>query len=530
MELSRRHVLGMSAAAAVGVPAPDRGERADLTELGIAELQHLMAAGRLDAVRLTKECLRRIERMDRRGPTLRAVIEVDPDALRTAARLDTERRDGRVRGPLHGIPILLKDNLDTADSTHTTAGSLALLGSRPKRDATIADRLRRAGVVPLGKANMSEWAGGMTLVHRAGWSARGGQCRNPYRLDRSPSESSSGTAVAVSVGLCVAGIGTETNGSILGPSSVSCVVGIKPTVGLTSRAGVVPGTVSFDSVGPIGRSVADAAAMLGTLVGVDPRDPATAASAGRFPRDYTRFLDPNGLRGTRIGVPRNVYFGYSHHADAVADKAIEALRAAGATVVDPADIPTAQEIEESTATAMVMAYEVKRGLDTYLAATPGEHPRSLAEVIEFNRQHAEEELRYFPQDALEAIDAMGGEIPEATYREALRVVRQLSRERGIDAVLRAHRLDALVMPTEAPPGKIDLINGDNYLGGSSGPAALAGYPAISVPAGFAFGLPVGLTFMGTAWSEPTLIRLAYAFEQATKARRAPEYKPGEVGL
>lgn len=533
-EFGRRGFLG-AGAAAVMVPVLAGGasaesiEHGDLPEATIDQLQAAMQSGRLDAKRLTRFYLRRIEQMNHRGPELRAVIEVNPDAMREATRLDAERRAKGSRGPLHGIPVLLKDNLDTGDAMHTTAGSLALLGSRPRRDSTVAARLRRAGAVLLGKANMSEWAGGMSLTYSGGWSARGGQGRNPYRLDRSPNDSSSGTAAAVTSGLCAAGLGTESNGSILGPSSANGVVGIKPTVGLTSRAGVIPGTRSLDSVGPVGRTVADAAAMLGPLVGPDPRDPDTSASDGRFYRDYTQFLDSDGLRGARIGVARDVYFGYSSKADAIAEEAIEVLLAAGATIVDPADIPTAQKMEETNASVIVQVYEVKARLNRYLKATPGDHPRDLAGIIEFNRDHADVELRYFGQGALEAIQAMGGSLDDPAYHDAVRTIRRISREEGIDHVLREHQLDALVMPTEAPAGKIDLINGDAYLGGSSTPAALAGYPAVSVPAGLVQSMPAGITLMGTAWSEPVLIRLAYAFEQAARPRRAPQYLPGDVG-
>lgn len=499
-----------------------RSAATELDELGIVELRRRMDDGRLTAEQLTRHYLEHIERVD---PLLHAVIEVNPDALREARRLDAERDR---RGPLHGMPILLKDLVETADRMHTTAGSLALRGLRPATDATVAARLRAAGAVILGKTNLSEWAGGMSLTHHAGWSARGGQTRNPYKLDRSPNESSSGTAVAAAANLCVAGIGTETNGSIIDPASANCVVGVKPTVGLVGRGGVIPGVPSQDSVGPIARTVRDAAILLGTLVGIDHRDPATEASRGHFHRDYTRFLDADGLRGARIGVPRAVYFGYSHHADEIAERAIATLRRAGATVVDPADIPTAEQLEDLPSSMVVQAYEIKRGLNAYLAAAPGDHPRSLAELIAFNRAHADRELRYVRQDGLEAVHEL--DFSEREYREALATNHRLSRAEGIDAVLRRFDLDALVMPTTGPPAKIDLIRGDSYGGGSSTPAALAGYPAISVPAGFAFGLPVGLTFMGTAWSEPTLLRLAHAYEQASRVRRPPTYREADVGF
>ncbi|MET7358792.1 amidase [Streptomyces sp. NPDC005562] len=491
-------------------------------ELGNTELRQLMGDGRLDAERLTRHFLDRVERVD---PLLHAVIGVNPDALREARRLDAE---GDPRRPLHGMPVLLKDVVETADRMHTTAGSFALQGLRPATDATVAARLRRAGAVILGKTNLSEWAGGMSLTHHAGWSARGGQTRNPYKLDRSPNESSSGSAVAAAAGLCVAAIGTETNGSIIDPSSANCVVGVKPTVGLVGRGGVIPGVPSQDSVGPITRTVRDAAILLGTLVGVDNRDRATRASRGHFHRDYTRFLDADGLRGARIGVQRSVYFGYSRHADDIAERAIATLRDAGATVIDPADIPTAERLEDLPGSMVVQAYEFKRALNGYLSAAPGDHPRSLTELIAYNHAHSDRELRYVDQDGLEAVQRL--DFSEREYKEALAINHRLSRSEGIDAVLRRFDLDALVMPTTGPPAKIDLIRGDAYGGGASTPAALAGYPAVSVPAGFALGLPVGLTFMGPAWSEPVLLRLAYAYEQASRVRRPPTYRPADVGF
>lgn len=525
---------GPSADPAAAAPAPNPGApRGDADhpweELDLATTQAAMDTGALTAVALTRFHLARIARLDSRGPALRSLLQVNPDALRDAAALDAERRARGPRGPLHGVPIVLKDNLDTAGTLRTTAGSTAMTGSRPARDSTVAARLRAAGAVLLGKANLSMWAGGMSWPRSGGWSAVGGQCRNPYRLDRTPHESSSGSAVAVAANLCSAAIGTETNGSILAPAAANAVVGLKPTVGLVSRGGVVPGTITQDSVGPLCRTVADAAAVLGALVGVDPRDPATAASAGRFHADYTRFLDRAGLVGARIGVPREVYHGYSPHADAVAGRAVETLRAAGAEIVDPADIPTAHELEETTTTTTVILHEISVGLARYLAETPGEHPRTLAELVAYNRDHAAVEMPYFGQNGLEAVADFPGDLASPAYLAARAEMHALARDRGIDAVLRRHRLDALVMPTCGPPGKIDLVNGDHSDGQSSQAAALAGYPAISVPAGFAAGLPMGITFVGTAWSEPTLLRLAYAYEQATLARRTPAFAPEQVG-
>ncbi|WP_331767362.1 amidase [Embleya sp. NBC_00896] len=547
--LGRRALLGLGVASGAGVVAAGGGGVAFATEsaadadggsgagsastwpaeLDIAGAQARMASGALTAVALTGFYLDRIERLDKRGPTLRAVIQVNPDALRDAAALDAERRARGPRGILHGIPILLKDNLDTAGRLRTTAGSLAMLGSRPERDSTVADRLRAAGAILLGKANLSEWAGGTSWPRSGGWSAVGGQCRNPYKLDRSPNESSSGSAAATAANLCTAAIGTETDGSILSPAGANALVGLKPTVGLVGRGGLIPGTFSQDSVGPLCRTVADAAAILGRLVGVDPRDPATRDSVGHDHPDYTRFLDRDALAGARIGIPRDVYFGYSPRADAVAHQAIEVMRAAGAVIVDPADIPTARELASTDVNFIVILTEMAHGLGAYLAETPGEHPRTIAELVAFNREHADRELPYFGQEGLEILAGASGDRTDPTYLKALATMRSLAREQGIDAVLRQHRLDALVMPTGGPPGKIDLLNGDYSAGSSSQAAALAGYPAITVPAGWCSDLPVGITFVGTAWSEPTLIRLAYAYEQATLARRTPRFLPADVG-
>ena len=496
-----------------------------LPQATLAELEALLGSGRLASVDLVDFHLRRIDALDRHGPALRAVLETNPDARDLAAELDAERRRSGPRGPLHGIPVLLKDNIDTADGQSTTAGSLALATSRPARDATVAARLRQAGAVLLGKTNLSEWANFRSTHSSSGWSARGGQTRNPYALDRSPSGSSSGSAVAVAAGLAPAALGTETDGSILSPAAANCVVGVKPTVGLTSRAGVIPVAASQDTVGPICRTVADAATVLGALVGVDPLDPATAASAGRARDDYRPCLDPDALRGARIGIARQVYFGYSDKADAVAEQAIGVLRAAGAVVVDPADIPTAKELRDAEAEDTVLLHEFKHGIEAYLAERGDPELRTLDDLIAFNDRHADVELRWFGQETLlAALDK--GPLSDPAYLEALATAGRLSRRDGIDAALAAHQLDALLAPTTAPPSPIDLVNGSHTLGSSSQPVAVAGYPAVTVPAGFAHGLPVGVTFMGAAWSEPTLIGLAGAFEQATRCRRPPSLGPG----
>jgi len=498
-------------------------------EATIAQLRDGLQQGRFSVVELVTWYLARIEAIDRAGPALRSVIEVNPEAHDIAAVLDAEQAAGSRRGPLHGIPVLLKDNIDTDDQLRTTAGSLALLQGRPKRDAFVAAQLRRAGAVILGKANLSEWANFRSTRSSSGWSARGGQALNPYALDRTPCGSSSGSATAVAANLAAGSVGTETDGSILCPAAMSGVVGIKPTVGLTSRSGVIPVSHSQDTVGPFGRTVADAALLLGALAGIDPRDPATAASHGRAAADYSVFLDAEGLRGARLGVPRTLYFGYSAPADAAAEQALRVIREAGATLVDPADIPTARLMKESRGELEVLLYECKAGLNAYLAQRgPEDAVHSLEELIEFNRVHAAEEMPYFGQETLEMAQAKGP-LSEQAYRETLETNRRLSRQEGIDAVLDEHRLDALVLPTSGVPWKIDHLCGDHHGGGSSShPAALAGYPAITVPAGWYQGLPLGITFLGRAFSEPVLIKLAHAYEQATHCRRVPTY-PATVG-
>ena len=496
-----------------------------LEEATIVQLQEAMTSGHITARRLAELYIERIQQIDQQGPRLRSVLEINPDAITIADELDRERQEKGIRGPLHGIPILLKENIATDDRMETTAGSLALLGSRPPRDAFVARRLREAGAVILGKANLSEWANFRSTSSSSGWSGRGGQTRNPYVLDRSPCGSSSGSAVAVAANLAAASLGTETDGSILCPSSINGIVGIKPTVGLTSRSGVVPIAHSQDTVGPFGRTVADAAAVLGALTGIDALDAATQASAGKFHMDYTQFLDANGLQGARIGVAREVYFGYSSKTDAIINAAIEKMKALGAEIIDPANIPTAKQMSSSEAELTVLLFEFKADLNQYLAELASSPVRTLEEVMAFNLAHAEQEMPYFAQELHEKAQATTT-LADPKYLEALEENHRLARQEGIDAVMDQFKLDALVMPTNGPSWCIDLINGDLVSGGSSQPAALAGYPAISVPAGFARDLlPVGITFMGRAFSEPTLIKLAYAFEQATRVRRSPQYLP-----
>ena len=496
-------------------PGPD----ARIANASIAQLQRLMNAGRLSSRELVDIYLARIRAIDR-GLDLSSVLELNPDARAIAAGLDRERRASGPRGPLHGIPILLKDNIDTADRMGTRAGSLALADRPAPQDATVARRLRDAGAVIIGKANLSEWANFRGFGSSSGWSGYGGQCRNPYVLDRNPCGSSSGSAAAVSAALASVSLGTETDGSIVCPSGQSGVAGIKPTVGLTSRAGVVPISATQDTVGPHGRTVADCAAVLGALTGVDPRDPATSASQGNSHRDYSRFVDPHGLAGANIGVARQ-FLGVTTEIDAAFEAAVEIMRAAGANLVD-VEIPSFDEYNASQAEIIVLIFEFKRDLNAYLATRRGVPARTLAEVIQFNLDHAEKELQFFGQELMELAEA--GIFDEATYQQALLDARRQGGADGIDATLANFGVQAIVAPTNSPAWPTDLVNGDAFLFGSSGFAAVAGYPLVSVPAGEAFGLPIGITFMASAWSEPTLIKLASGFESAAAARRRPRFR------
>ena len=495
----------------------------DLEEATLADLQAGMSSGRMTARSITEQYIARIEEIDRKGPTLRHVLEVNPDALLIADSLDRERKSGRMRGPLHGIPILLKDNVDTADRMTTTAGSLALEGSIPLQDAFIAAKLRAAGAVLLGKTNLSEWANFRSTHSSSGWSGRGGQAKNPYILDRNPCGSSSGSGGAVSANLCAAAIGTETDGSIVCPSSANGVVGIKPTLGLVSRAGIIPIAHSQDTAGPMTRTVRDAAIVLNALAGIDPRDPATRGSQTRGQMDYTRFLDANGLRGARIGVAREKFFGYSDVTDKLVNDAIEAMKAQGAVIVDPADIETAGKFDDTEFD--VLLYEFKADLNAYLAGLGPKAPvRTLQDIIDFNERNKEKEMQWFGQEIF-VMAQKKGPLTEKKYRDALARNLRMSRTQGIDATMTKYKLDAIVAPTGSPPWVTDLVNGDHFSGASSTPAAVAGYPNINVPAGFSHNLPVGISLFGRAYSEPTLIKLAYAYEQATKHRRAPQFIP-----
>jgi amidase len=493
-----------------------------LEEAGIGDLQQRMSVGKLTAHAIVQQFLDRIAAIDKSGPSLHAIIELNPDALKIADELDAERNNGKVRGPLHGIPVLIKDNIDTADGMHTSAGSLALAGSIPAQDSTVAARLRSAGAVILGKTNLSEWANFRSSHSTSGWSGRGGQTRNPYALNRNPCGSSSGTGAAIAANLAAAGIGSETDGSVVCPAAANGIVGIKPTLGLVSRAGIIPIAHSQDTAGPMARSVADAAALLTAIVGADPRD-ALSVSGEAHRDDYTRYLDGGALRGARIGVVRKLA-GFSPDVDALLARNIDTLKAAGATVIDPVELPNLGKYDD--AELIVLEYEFKHDLDAYLARLPAaaNAPRSLAELIKYNERERVREMPWFDQDLLEKSQARGP-LTDKVYRDALAREKSLAGRLGIDAALKKNRLDALIAPTGGPAWTTDWIAGDHTAGGSSTPAAVAGYPDITVPAGFVHGLPIGLSFFSGAWSEPKLIGLAHAFEQSMHARRPPKFLP-----
>ncbi len=494
----------------------------ELEELTISELQRGLQSGKYTSRSLVEKYSERINDLDKRGPKLNSVIELNPDCEAIAVALDRERKERGPRSPLHGIPILIKDNIDTQDRMMTTAGSLALLGAKPFQDAFIVKKLREAGAVILGKTNLSEWANFRSTKSSSGWSARGGQTKNPYVLDRNPCGSSSGSGVAPSANLCAAAIGTETDGSIVCPSNANSLVGIKPTLGLVSRSGIIPIAHSQDTAGPMARTVADAALLLGVLAGEDPRDKATAQSRGKTYTDYTRFLDKDGLRGMRIGVARK-HFGFNRLVDKLMEESLRAIGNLGALVTSPADIPTTGQFDDSE--FEVLLYEFKADLNAYLQGLGASTPmRSLKDLIAFNESKAEFEMPYFGQDIFEKAQEKGP-LTDRKYLQALRKNQLLTRTQGIDFIMKKHRLDALVAPTGGPPWPTDWLNGDHFTGGYSSASAVAGYPHITVPAGYIHGLPVGISFFGGAYSEPTLIKIAYAFEQETKARRPPKYLP-----
>ena len=492
-----------------------------LLEVSIPELQERMESGELTSEQITQLYLDRIKVIDETGPTLNSVIELNPDALDIARKMDEERQSGNIRGPMHGIPVMIKDNINTADKMMTTAGAAALHGNYAAEDAFLVRQLRASGAVLIGKTNLSEWANFRSTRSSSGWSSRGGQTRNPYVLDRNPCGSSSGSGAAVSANLCAVTVGTETNGSIVCPSTANGIVGIKPTVGLVSRSGVIPISFSQDIAGPMGRTVTDAAIFLGALTGVDTTDSKSAASEGQFMQDYREYLDADGLRGKRIGVWRS-RFGFHEDVDSALEKSLQAMKDAGAELID------LQEVVENMnelwrPSGMVLEYEFKDGVNKYLAtATPETGVKSLADVIAYNKANSAQAMPFFKMEILESSEARG-DLNEKEYLDALQLIQSRARD-GINNTMKKHQLDAIVAPTGGPAWCIDVINGDNFGGGSSSPAAWAGYPNISVPAGYVHGLPIGLSFFGRAWSEGELIRIAYAFEQATKVRKAPEFQ------
>lgn len=527
--LMRYSIFGIAVALACTILFAPAAKAFELDEVTIAELQEGMRTGKYTARSIVEKYLEGVEEIDRNGPTVNSYLEVNPDALAIADQLDRERREGRVRGPLHGIPVLIKDNIGTADKLNTTAGSYALEGVPVVRDSFVAQKLREAGAIIIGKANMSEWAYFRSFRGSSGWSARGGQTKNPYILTRSPCGSSSGSGAAVAANLVTVSIGTETDGSIVCPASANSVVGIKPTVGLVSRAGIIPGSPSFDTAGPLARTVADAATLLGGLTGVDPRDPKTKESRGKAYTDYTQFLDPNGLRGARIGIARN-YFGYHEKVDALINKSIEAMKAQGAIIVDPANIETAGKFGGCEVT--IFFHELKAYIDKYLQERSSTGPQTMEDLIAFNEENRDIEMPYFEQEFFQAA-VKSGPLTDKAYLDALKECRRLAADEGLDATLEKYNLDAVVAPTIGPIMPIDLVLGDHLIPGwatkhwAPSVAAVAGYPHISIPAGYVFGIPVGISFMGGAYSEPALIKIAHSFEQATKYRKPPLFLPGD---
>src|SRR3984957_13536303 len=499
---------------------PDFLPHFELDEFTIDDVQRHCQSGKYTSRSVTEKYLARIQEIDKAGPKINSVIEVNPEALQIADALDQERKVKIPRGPLHGIPLLIKDNIDTGDRMSTTAGSLALLGSQPANDAFVAAQLRKVGAVILGKTNLSEWANIRSGHSTSGWSGRGGLTRNPYALDRNPCGSSSGTGAGVSANLCVAGVGTETDGSIVCPSSSNGLAGLKPTVGLISRSGIIPISHSQDTSGPMARTVRDVAILLGAMAGADTQHTGKSASKGKRQPYYTKFLDPAGLKGARLGIARK-YFGFNDAVDKLMETVIDGMKRMGAEIIDPADLPTFGKFDESEFN--VLLYELKADLETYLARRGGAI-KTLKDVIDFNEANRAKEMQYFGQDTFLKAQQKGP-LTSKEYLDALAQNHQLSRTEGIDFVMDKFKLDAIVAPTGGPAWMTDLINGDHATGGSSSAAAVAGDPNINVTAGYLWGLPVGISFFGRAWSEPTLLKIAYSFEQSTKARQKPQFLP-----
>lgn len=491
-----------------------------MKEYSISELQKLMVEGKLTAKQLVKKYLERIDKIDKSGPTINSIIELNPDALKIADNLDQVRKEDNSLGPLHGIPILIKDNIATADHMMTTAGSLALEGFRSTRDAFIVQKLRAAGAIILGKTNLSEWANFRSTRSTSGWSSRGGQARNPYVLDRSPCGSSSGSASAVAANLCSVSIGTETDGSIVCPAHVNSVVGVKPSIGLVSRTGIIPISHNQDTAGPIARTVEDAAILLNTMVGVDPEDAQSITNEKDIPTDYTEFLDSDGLKDARIGVARN-FFGRNELVNQVIDEAIEKMEKAGAIIIDQLMLDSVKELREPE--YEVLLYDFKNDLNEFLEKfVPNEFPQTMKEIIEFNEKNKEKVMPYFGHEHFKKAEERGP-LTDKAYKEALKKCHKYARDEGIDLAIKENKLDAIIAPTGGPAWPMDLVNGDHFTGGSSSLAAVAGYANITVPVGYVFGLPVGLSFFSGAFQEPTLLKITYAFEQLSKVRKPPSY-------
>lgn len=535
--MNRREFVGMgiivagtlSGGQAMAAVGSDKKGAFKIEDASISELQAAMQSGKTSSQALVKAYLARIKKIDKSGPHINSIIELNPDALAIAAALDKERKLSGPRGPLHGIPVLIKDNIATADKMETTAGSLAMVGVKPQRDAFIVEKLRAAGAVILGKTNLSEWANFRSTRSSSGWSGRGGLTKNPYALDRSTSGSSSGSGASIAASLAAVAVGTETDGSITSPAAANSLVGIKPTVGLVSRSGIIPIAASQDTAGPMARNVADAVALLTALCGLDARDDATKEApklTDARALDYSKFLDPNGLNGARIGVVRANFGGRNDLASAVVEEALKVLTAKGAMLID-VELPNAGKYGNSE--TEVLTYELKAGLNAYLAeCKPGAPIRTLKDLIEFNEKNRDRELKYFGQELFIRAEAKGG-LDSKEYLDALANCRKLSREEGIDKIMAEQKLDALVAPSNGPTWITDFIKGDNSGGGFSQAAAVAGYPHITVPAGYVAGLPIGISFVAGAWQEGTLIKLAYAFEQATQHRRTPTF-PARVSM